>query len=296
MISREKFLKIWPSRKIGVIANYEISADNLIIPYDGDRILNTILWYLRESVQWDILVLHTRPEGYPSSEILLEKCKELGFSVIDLAIGESPYIPLNTNWATFSKHLGGKLLSNIRNREKRLAEFGEVRYEVFTQCDNIDSLMDRIFAVSRKGWAHKENTGICSTPELESYYRNLAQVANQKGWIYFHILSAGGKDVAFEYNLLYDGKVYNLKIGFDLTLEKAAPGKVLKRHVLEDAIYRGAREYDMLGDAESFKREWTQQARRHYKWFIFNRHPYAKFLFTLQTRLWEPLKKRVFYR
>ncbi len=291
MISYGKCLRNLPARKIEVIANYEMSKDNLIIPQDGPAILDTIFRYLYAS-RWDILVLHTRPEGQPSVGALAQVCRKYGFEIVDMAIGESPYIPLGTRWKSFSQGLGGKFCANVRNRQRRLASVGEIRHEVFTHSDDMDSLIQRVFSVSRKGWAHRENTGICSTPVLQRYYENLANVANDQGWLYFHILSVGGKDIAFEYNLLYQEVIYNLKIGFDPEYEKASPGKLLKWFVLEDAILRKACEYDMLGDADPFKREWTQQTRKHCKWYIFNRrHLYARALFTVKTRVWQPLKR-----
>jgi CelD/BcsL family acetyltransferase involved in cellulose biosynthesis len=291
MISRSRFLKLWNVRSLEVIGNYEPSRDSLVIPQHTPEILDVIFRHLHSDPHWEITVLHCRPAENPAAEMLPDLCRRRNFKMLPLGINESPYLTLDKSWPEFVKSFGTKFRSNLQNRERRLSELGEVRHEFYERCDNLPELLERMFVVATKGWAHEENTGIGSTPELRAYYGSLAHLANQNGWLWFHMLSIAGKDVAFEYDLLFEGVVYNLKIGFDGELSKASPGKVLKRYVLQTAMERGATEYDMLGISDSFKREWTRTARKRYKWFIFNRSPYAQMLYEIQTGLWDPVKQ-----
>lgn len=89
MISTTRFLKIWPVQRIEVIANYEKSKDNLIIPERGPAVLDAIFQHLHEGVSWDILVLHCRPGGDPPAESLPELCRKYGFQMLPLGVDES---------------------------------------------------------------------------------------------------------------------------------------------------------------------------------------------------------------
>lgn len=155
------------------------------------------------------------------------------------------------------------------------------------------ALTARLFSISEKSWQHGEPTGISSTPAMLAYYSSLAEVANEKGWLGFHILSVGGRDVAFEYRFLFEGVVYCLKRGFDSAFAKSSPGRVLRRYVLEQTFRSGASEFNMLGIADSFKMAWTRTTRKHCKWLIFNRNLYGRMLYGMRTRVWDPLKQRL---
>jgi CelD/BcsL family acetyltransferase involved in cellulose biosynthesis len=290
MSARSHFLKVFPVRCLTVMGNDEAARDNVIVGENAPRVLDAVGGHLAERQDWDILKLHTRDHGIPSASELPEICRKYGFGLVDHTASVSPFIELSPSWAKFWDGLASKFRKNIRYGERKLAERGTIRHEVYTTGDNLSSVVQRLLALSKKGWAHKGGTGIASTPELESYYSGLAQVAAENGWLYLHVLTVGGRDAAFEFNLLHRDVVYNLKIGFEPELANGSPGQILKRYVLEDAIGRGAREYDMLGVADAYKLEWTNRARKRYKWLIFNSHEYGRFLHALQTRLWQPMR------
>jgi hypothetical protein len=62
--------------------------------------------------------------------------------------------------------------------------------------------------------------------------------------------------------------------------------------VLRDAFASGLRAYDLLGDDDGWKLEWTEEVRPHSWLFVFARGPHGRLLYWLKFVL-SPLVKRV---
>lgn len=293
MKSREKFLRAFPARRLDVMASYENRHDVCLFAGEPGRAWGKLLPYLAGRRDWDVLFLNAQEEPEAPDAVLPGLCRRLGCGVVDMRTGASPFLPLPATPEEFLKGLDGKFRKGLRGAERKLAEAGPVRHEVYdSRVETLELVLERLFAVSRKGWAHAELTAIGSTEPLRKYYAGVAAMAQRNGWLQLHVLRVGERDVAFEFSLYYRGVLSNLKQGFDPELAAGSPGQVLKRYVVEDAIRRGAREYDMLGVAEPYKLKWTDLTRPRYKWAIFNRHPYARFLHAMQTKVWEPIRAR----
>lgn len=289
--SRSRHLRLLPCRRLDVMGSDEPVHDNFLYLGDAEASLGKLLGSLAARSDWDILTLNTRAEKVAPA-VLKKLCDDHGLLLVDSSVSASPYLELAPTWEEFyGRCLKPRFRSWLRNRETKLAPFGPLNHEVHTTPATVEQAMDRVLALSLRGWAHEEGTAIGSTPQLCAFYRSVARLAAEKGWLYLHILTANGRDVAFEFNMLYGNVVYNLKLAFDPELGVGSPGQVLKRYVLEDAIGRGAVGYDMLGVADDYKMKWTDVTRKRYKWVIFNRRPYARFLHAMQTHVWSPLRK-----
>jgi CelD/BcsL family acetyltransferase involved in cellulose biosynthesis len=170
----------------------------------------------------------------------------------------SPYLPLHPSPEELESALSGSFRRTLRRKERKAEQAGGLLAYV-SRGDG--GAIDKVFTISSTTWQNREGTGIGSTPALEQFYRELATVAKARGWLRLGILEIDGTPVAFEYNLVFDGIMYNLKLGFDPGSGHVSPGILLKMHVLREAIASGTTEYDMLGAAEPYKLQWTDRAR-----------------------------------
>lgn len=170
----------------------------------------------------------------------------------------SPYLALPNSWDALEARLGGSYRRSLRRKARKAEAAGGV--EVTLEGRSVEDVEDA-FRIDRNAWQHRAGTGIGSQPEIEQFYRALAEHASERGWLRMAYLSAGGTPVCYELNLEYHGVLYNLKLGYDAEHADLSPGLVLKRKVLEQAIRDGLKEYDFLGEEEPYKMRWADGVR-----------------------------------
>ena len=78
-----------------------------------------------------------------------------------------------------------------------------------------------------------------SHEDVRPYLRVQHERAVRSGAIDINLLRVNGRDVAFQYNYHFGGRVSNLRLGFDPEFAKLGVGKVLMMHVLRDSCARG---------------------------------------------------------
>jgi CelD/BcsL family acetyltransferase involved in cellulose biosynthesis len=85
--------------------------------------------------------------------------------------------------------------------------------------------------------------------------------------------------------------MYAVKIGYDPQYHAYSPGNMLLNLILQDACARGMEEYDLLGDDDDWKYEWTKETRRHRWLFLFRSRLRARLLYRLKFGVVPPLKR-----
>lgn len=242
--------------------------DWLTSPSRREEAVAAIFQYLND-LEWDILYLTPLAEDSPNLAPVLAWAIRMGHKVCLQPSWFSPHLIIEEGWENYFNSRSGNFRSFIKRKTKKLSQQGDLRFETFTQVEEVNELQKRLFSVADKGWAAKQETAISSTPASRSFYEGLTKLANQKGWLYCNTLSLNGVPIAFEYNLQYNQKIYNLKLGFDEKLSDYSPGIILKSYVLQEVFTRGFREYDFSGEDERYKMQFANRMRRHLRVFIF---------------------------
>lgn len=173
----------------------------------------------------------------------------------------APYIELGTDVETATARLSRSLRRDAGRRERRLAELGEVVY-LDNAVDHLPSAVDMCLQLEASGWKGTEGTAITSKPDTETFYRDLMDLAQTRGWLRLSTLLVAERPVAFQLDLDYAGRRFSLKGGFDEELSHLSPGKVLQLKSLQSAASRGLLSYEFGGETEPWKLEWTDTYRR----------------------------------
>jgi CelD/BcsL family acetyltransferase involved in cellulose biosynthesis len=289
----DRYLKI-PARIIETMANYHSNRVDLIYAEFRDEYLTKLWEYLLTQKGWDFLRLYPLPANSPTVAGLRRLVDHQPVRAAFVRDQTSPYLIIQNDWNTYARQLPYQVKRKVRKAERLISEV-DLKTEIFTQDADLDAIMSQLFAVAEKGWAGEQQTAISSTAQLRGFYTDLAHVARRQGWLYLCLLRLGEQAVAYEYNLRYGQTAYNLKLGFDPAFAHYSPGSVLRYSVLSNAFQNGHRlsEFDFLGNAESYKRMWTQQTRLHLKVYLYHpRSAYGRLLHLIQSELIEPLKAR----
>lgn len=207
---------------------------------------------------WDSARLGPLAADCASTRVLTDELAARGATWGLRGAHASPYLDIPATWAEVEASLSGSFRSTVRRTARKAEKAGDV---AITHSGERATDVDAAFAISEHTWQHDEGTGIGSTPDVERFYRELARVAAERGWLRMAYLQQASEPVAFEYNLGFGDVLYNLKLGYRAEAGRMSPGLVLRKAVLERCVEERVRTMDFLGDAESYKLHWTQTTR-----------------------------------
>ncbi len=168
-------------------------------------------------------------------------------------------------WDAYLETLDKKERHEIRRKLRRLereAPDAEVRFIDGTDHsrDDIHAAVDAFIGLHRNSRSDKH---AFMTPEMQAYFRAIAEALAPQGWLQLSFLRIGGQDVAsyfcFDYGPVgadpagpCDILVYNS--GYDPAgVPQLSPGWVLLGRVIEQAITLGRRHFDFLQGNEDYK-------------------------------------------
>jgi CelD/BcsL family acetyltransferase involved in cellulose biosynthesis len=195
---------------------------------------------------------------------------------VDRQMG-APFLDLEGGIEHLTSQMSSSLKGDVRRRERRLEEMGEVIY-----LDNADgelpNAVERCLELEASGWKGRAGSAMLSQPESAHFYRRLAEVARDKGWLRLSALLVSERLVAFQLNLDFAGRRFLLKPGYDEELSRQSPGKVLQWKVLEAAATSGLLSYEFGGEAEEWKMLWAQGIRPRLNVLCFGSRGRAKWL------------------
>ena len=187
-----------------------------------------------------------------------EAARAAGRSVVGRSVMRSPYIPLSDGWEAYERTLSKTRRKGIRRRLRRLRELGHLTVHVESGSEQLPALLAEAFAVEASGWKGRRGTAIRSQPETERFYTDLANWAAERGWLRLAFLRLNGRAVATELALEHGGTWYSLKAGYDEALRAEAPGVLLLYETLRRAFESGLERFELLGQADQFKLDWTK--------------------------------------
>jgi CelD/BcsL family acetyltransferase involved in cellulose biosynthesis len=167
--------------------------------------------------------------------------------------------------------LDRKFRKEIGRLWRRLEERGDVHVAYEDGSERLDELLADGFRLEGSGWKEEAGTAIRSDPGVERFYGEVARWAAERGWLRLAFLRLDGRALAFDMCLEYGGAFYVLKGGFDVAERKFGPGTLLTHHGIERAFERGLASYELLGQADDYKRSWTGLTRERLRFQAFPR-------------------------
>ena len=221
-----------------------------------ERLLRDLILQTRTPV---LLGMLTR--GRDEAQVVETAAADAGMRVLARTIERSPYVRLDGDWETYAQALPRRRRSELRRRERRLAEEGELAFEVRDGDDRLDALLAEGFAVEPSGWKADAGTAIVSRPETATFYSEVARWAADRGQLRLAFLRLDGEPLAFHLTIEDGRSAYQLKGGYQPRFKPYAPGTLLIGRMLEWAFARRLHSYEFLGEDEGFKVDWTSDTR-----------------------------------
>jgi len=229
----------------------------------------------RRPRHWHLLRLNRLPAG-TLQQAVVGRAAASGHAVETIPSLTSPYVAINGDWESFRSALKPKFRSNLRNRSRRLQALGAVTFQVVRDTTSAPTALETGLAVEASGWKGERGSAIWADPTLADFYRGLAAAAAAEGWLRLSFLKVAERPAAFDLSLVYDDRMYCLKVGYDPEFSPYSAGQLLCQEILRTAHEQRAVTYEFLGESSVQKRDWTPEAREHVGLYAYNRRALSR--------------------
>jgi hypothetical protein len=212
---------------------------------------------LRTGLPWE---LGRVPADSCTIEAIRRMCRGRAV-VIERARPAAPYIVLDASWAEPERHLNSGRRSDLRRARRKAENVGPLSVDVrLPRHDELDPLLDELFAVEARSWKGRSGTAILLDPAEHAFCRRFAHAAQQHGLLRLCFLRLAGRAVAVQMALVHRGGFWLLKIGYDAEFSHCSPGMLLLRETISYAARQGLSRYEFLGQEEPWIQVWTDKA------------------------------------
>lgn len=246
------------------------------ISADPEKTLTAALNYIKESSQqnWDLIDLrNVDVDGFDGG------VTERAFEAANMTFKKSgwnqtAYVDLDQQWDDYLAARSGKARQTYLRSERRVKDQGEIEYlryrprgEGFDETDPRWDLYDLCEEIARKSWQGASTTGTTLSHEkVAQYFRDTHESAVRFGAMDLNMLFVGGQPAAFNYNYVYQGLVYSLRMGFDPGVSNKGLGRLLMGRMLRDSMERGDRIYDIGPGSLDAKKYWYTSVESSYRY------------------------------
>jgi CelD/BcsL family acetyltransferase involved in cellulose biosynthesis len=204
-------------------------------------------------------VLRTGPvqtEGSSAAAVRVA-ARRAGSLQIDVPGRRSPYVVIE-GLDNVDDVLDREFRKTLRRNRRRLAEQGQVELTVHTGLGGLDAHLAEAFAIEQRQWKGTAGTAIASNVDTLAFYRQVARAFAGRGELQLAFLRVAGRPVSFALDIVHGDVQYSLKTGYDPAFARFSPGQLITHSLLNEAVQRGVRRYELLGSDEPYKLKWTR--------------------------------------
>lgn len=242
------------------------------------------LWEALAAIGAARVHLQAMPEHRAGARLACEALQRAGYRVLGVPGPFCPWLALPSSFQELLAGASSGLRQQVRKRQRGLEQEGGVAFRSVRGGPALDADLEAFLALEASGWKGRSHTAIVSQPSTERLYREFAHVAAQAGWLRLGILELDGVPIAASYDCVLAGNAYLLKTTFSEPHAPLSPGLVLLAEVLGSLIEEGARSYDFLGDADTYKTRWTAELRPRRQLFAYRGSATPGYLYRKRVR------------
>jgi CelD/BcsL family acetyltransferase involved in cellulose biosynthesis len=204
---------------------------------------------------WDVLDLCNIHQDSPTLDMLPGLAKAQGWTTSTAKDDVCPVVQLPETWEEYLEMLEGKQRREIR-RKLRRASSSEDWYIVGPDQDleaEIEGFLD-LMAASTPDKAD------FLSPRMRGFFRHLARIMYDAGWLQLVFLTVGKRKAAAYLNFIYDNRVLVYNSGLDWqAFPRLGAGIILTAHCIRHAIEHGRQVFDFMQGDERYKYQFGGQ-------------------------------------
>lgn len=232
-------------------------------PRTADTLTGCLTYLQQQPRDWDLLDFRWVDQHEVDRGDTPAAMADAGFPCAEYTWRETAILDFVGSWDSYLASRCAKFRSNLRRAETAAAA-GDVSFHRYRpdpatengrepRWDFFDDCLD----LAARSWQGSSPSGTTlSHPEVTGFFRELFGVAAQAGAIDINMLRQEGRLIAFSYNLVCDGRLEGLRIGFDREASHVSPGRLLLARSVADSFQRGDSRLDLGSETMDFKRPW----------------------------------------
>ncbi|MDA7947347.1 MAG: GNAT family N-acetyltransferase [Hyphomicrobiaceae bacterium] len=168
--------------------------------------------------------------------------------------------PLNRDWLQhYNKRFGKRIRADIRRRERRLSEQGELGLHVVAPGADLEGAIDRMIEDKRQWFRDRGIEDFFTDHALRDFYLDLARMPNGEDSPRLKVfeLSVGGTPIAANLGVIYNNVFYGLISSTTVgSLLRYGPGTILFLRLIEHLADRGIERIDCGAGEDDNKLRW----------------------------------------
>ncbi len=188
-------------------------------------------------------------EDSPTLPVAAETLRAAGYGVEQNRLVTSPWLPLPEDFESYVASLGKKERHELRRKIRRLETTTRASFRHADDSER-SAVIDRFFELHRLSRGVK---AVFMTPEVERFFRDVADALAPLGRLRLGVLRVGGDDAAVLFGFAYRGVLAAYNAAYDPGLSSLSIGIVSHAWAIRDAIAEGLRTYDLLRGDERYK-------------------------------------------
>lgn len=176
-----------------------------------------------------------------------------------------------------------KLRSNLSRARKRLTAEKAVTFRKVVLQPELDQCFNEFMDLEASGWKGQQgvSTAIKLHPTILKFYRALIDEFGPSQSVMISRLLVDGRPIAGRFCLKCDDVLYNLKVAYDETWSRLAPGNLLLEWVIHHGIETKQYQYVNVLGAPAWFKEWHPQSQPVYVLWLFNQTLIGRIAFVI---------------
>ncbi|WP_395740783.1 GNAT family N-acetyltransferase [Prosthecobacter sp.] len=234
---------------------------DLIVPAGQEKELTPQLCRVFKMLrkECDNVRLNHLPEESPNTQLILEALTAAYSRAGILNRQTCRFINLPRSWEEYEARHNSKWRNVLRRRRRAFTTEHAGTATLAGERVTLAEAMKELRVLHAMQWP----SGISSftTDASWRFHQRLAEiwVPQQRAWM--PVLEADGKVIAILYGFMERDEFFQYQTGWEQSLSKISPGKLVMRWAIDCSMQRGLRVYDMLPSDYEYKRQWADGAR-----------------------------------
>lgn len=133
----------------------------------------------------------------------------------------------------FEASVNAKRRKELRRREKRLAELGDLQVDRQEGQQGLDDWLDEFLTLERSGWKGAVGSALASREGTEALFRSAMRGAAERGRLERLTLRLDGRAIAILTTFITPPGAFGFKTAYDEAFARASPGVLLQREFLD---------------------------------------------------------------
>jgi CelD/BcsL family acetyltransferase involved in cellulose biosynthesis len=242
-------------RTLAIVGGVEVAdyLDLIVARGCEEQVYAALLDYLAgpEASDWDVLDLYNVHQDSPTLALLPALAEVRGWSASVAQEDVCPIVQLPGSWEDYLKMLNKKHRHELRRKMRRAEAHDRLRWYIVGPEQDLNAEVEAFLDLMAASAPDKANF---LTPQMRSFFRELAHVVYDAGWLQLSFLEVEGQRAAAYLNFIYDNRVLVYNSGLDWqSFPHLSTGIVLAGYTIRHAIEHGRDAFDFMQGDERYK-------------------------------------------